>query len=56
MEFIIDLHSKLDGYQVKSFITCIGQEVSDIHPGVLSAWNEEKGMIDKVLKMWNNYC
>ena len=42
MEFILDLHSKLDGYRVASFIACIGQEVIDIHLGLPVACKEEK--------------
>ncbi|XP_068670943.1 uncharacterized protein [Montipora foliosa] len=55
-ETITGLHLKLQDYRVATFITCIGSEAIEIHGGLPFASEAEKGSIDKVLELWNNYC
>ena len=55
-ETITGLHLKLQDYRVATFITCIGSEAVEIHGGLPFASEAEKGSIDKVLELWNNYC
>ena len=52
----IYLRFTLEATQVASFITFIGSEALDIHPGLPFTSKEDKGRIDKVLEMCNNYC
>ena len=55
-ETITGLHLKPQYYRVATFISCIGSEAIEIHGGLPFASEAEKGSIDKVLKLWNNYC
>lgn len=55
-ETITGLTSKPNDYRVATFITCIGPEAIEIHSGLPFASEEDKGRIDKVLELWNNYC
>ena len=55
-ETITSLHLKPQNYSVATFITCIGPEAIEIHGGLPFASEAEKGRIDKVLELWNNYC
>ena len=55
-ETITSLHLKPQDYRVATFITCIGPEALEIHSGLPFASEAEKGRIDKVLELWNNYC
>ena len=55
-ETIPSLHLKPQDYRVATFITCIGPEALEIHSGLPFASKAEKGRIDKVLELWNNYC
>ena len=55
-ETITSLHLKPQNYRVATFIACIGPEAIEIHGGLPFASEEEKGRIDKVLELWNNYC
>ena len=53
MEFTLSLYSRLDDYQVATFMRCFGTEALNIHSSLLFASKEEKGRIDEVLEMWN---
>ena len=55
-ETITSLHLKPQDYRVATFINCIGPEALEIHSGLPFVSEAEKGRIDKVLKLWNNYC
>ena len=52
----IYLRFTLEATEVASFITFIGSEALDIHPGLPFTSKEDKGRIDKVLEMCTNYC
>ena len=56
MEFTLNLYSKLDDYLVATFITFIETETFNMQSGLPFASKVEKGGIDEVLEMWNNYC
>ena len=56
MEFTLKLFTKLDSYRLATFIICIGTEALNMHSGLPCASNVEKGGIDEVFEMWNNYC
>lgn len=56
MEFTLNLFTKLDNYRLATFIICIEIEVLNMHSGLPFASDVEKGGIDEVLEMWNNYC
>ena len=53
MEFTLSLYSRLDDYQVATFMRCFGTEALNMHSSLLFASKEEKGRIDEVLEMWN---
>ncbi|RMX51852.1 hypothetical protein pdam_00018471 [Pocillopora damicornis] len=51
MEFMIDLHSKLDGHQVASFLACIGRSTETFHDQVCG----KHFISGKAAKLWNRY-
>ena len=51
MEFTLNLHSKLNDYQVTTFTRCIGTEALNMDSGLLFASKVEKGRIDEVLEI-----
>ena len=53
MEFTLSLYSRLDDYQVATFMRCFGTEALNMHSSLLFASKEERGRIDEVLEMWN---
>ena len=50
MEFTLSLYSRLDDYQVATFMRCFGTEALNMHSSLLFASKEEKGRIDEVLE------
>ncbi|CAH3031347.1 unnamed protein product [Pocillopora meandrina] len=50
MEFMIDLHSKLDGHQVASFLACIGS-TETFHDQVCG----KHFISGKAAKLWDRY-
>ncbi|XP_033123153.1 uncharacterized protein LOC117121877 [Anneissia japonica] len=55
-ELLTGLKNQAMEYRVAAFVTCIGQKALEIHTGLPFKTEEDKGNLDTILKLWEEYC